>query len=357
MLASISLFVLVVSLSFVGNQWQHRQQREVYSPVDITQVDDDVLKVHTGIYVNRIHDVNRAMGTFSANGWLWMSWDKPDLGDTYDNAIGIDMIKFMNEIPTKSKRVKLIEEPHEEYGGRLWQSMRFSSTFLINDQDFSRFPFEDLELPISIGSDRFSVETLVYQPNLKDSLVSDRLALSGFGFRGLEARNFAHSITSKWGHSIDPESPHDQTHWSYPHLEWVMQFSRLSSSSIARLFTPVFAAMIVLMFSLLVNITVSSPKITIPASVLLVLAVLQERSHKMLPADITYLTYMDKIYMFCYVLTITAFISSLYCVNRYLNASEPDRLSLVIALRAQQRLLVNWMCLSLFIVPLILWLI
>ena len=109
MLASISLFVLVVSLSFVGNQWQYRQQREVYSPVDITQVDDDVLKVHTGIYVNRIHDVNRAMGTFSANGWLWMSWDKPDLGDTYDNAIGIDMIKFMNEIPTKSKRVKLIE--------------------------------------------------------------------------------------------------------------------------------------------------------------------------------------------------------------------------------------------------------
>lgn len=357
LLACISAFVLVVVLSFAGNESQDRPLREIYKPVDVQNIGEDVLKVHTGIYVNRIHNVDRASGTFSANGWLWMSWDKPRDGDWYEDKISIDTIKFMNEIPNASKRDKLIDEPEEQYGSRMWQSMRFSSKFLINNQDFSRFPFENVELPIEIGSDAFAIDDVVYIPNLKDSLVSDRLSLSGFEFRGLQARNFSHSITSKWGHSIDPVSPEDQTHWVYPHLEWVMQFSRLSSSSIARLFTPVFAAMIVLMFSLLVNLNVASPKITIPASVLLVLAVLQERSHRLLPADITYLTYMDKIYMFCYVLTLISFLSSLYCVNRIHRASDNVMPSLMISLRSHQRKLVGWMSVSLVIMPLILWIV
>jgi len=355
LLACISAFVLVVVLSFAGNHKQDRPLREIYKPVDVQAIDEDVLKVHTGIYVNRIHDVDRASGTFSANGWLWMSWDKPRDDDWLEGEISIDTIKFMNEIPNASKRDKLIDEPQEQYGNRMWQSMRFSSTFLMNNQDFSRFPFENVELPIEIGSDAFAVDDVVYLPNLKDSLVSDRLSLSGFAFRGLEARNFSHSITSKWGHSIDPGSPEDQTHWAYPHLEWVMQFSRLSSSSIARLFTPVFAAMVVLMFSLLVNLNVASSKISIPASVLLVLAVLQDRSHRLLPPDITYLTYMDKIYMFCYVLTLVSFVSSLYCVNRVNIAPEESRPALIIALRSHQRTLVAWICGSLVVMPLILW--
>ena len=355
LLACISAFVLVVALSFTGNQKLDRSPREIYEPVDVQGIGDDVLKVHTGIYVNRIHNVDRASGTFSANGWLWMSWDKPRDDDWYKDEISVDMIKFMNEIPNASKRDKLIDEPQEQYAGRMWQSMRFSSTFLMNNQDFSRFPFENFELPIEIGSDAFSVDDVIYLPNLKDSLVSDRLSLSGFEFRGLVARNFSHSITSKWGHSIDPDSPEDQTHWVYPHLEWVMQFSRLSSSSIARLFTPVFAAMVVLMFSLLVNLNVASSKISIPASVLLVLAVLQDRSHRLLPPDITYLTYMDKIYMFCYVLTLVSFVSSLYCVNRVNIAPEESRPALIIALRSHQRTLVAWICGSLIVMPLILW--
>lgn len=355
LLACISAFVLVVVLSFAGNHKQDRPLREIYKSVDVQAIEEDVLKVYTGIYVNRIHDVDRTSGTFSANGWLWMSWDKPRDDDWREDEISIDTIKFMNEIPNASKRDKLIEEPQEQYAGRMWQSMRFSSKFLMNNQDFSRFPFENVELPIEVGSDAFAVDDVVYLPNLKDSLVSDRLSLSGFEFRGLQARNFSHSITSKWGHSIDPASPQDQTHWAYPHLEWVMQFSRLSSSSIARLFTPVFAAMVVLMFSLLVSLNVASPKISIPASVLLVLAVLQDRSHKLLPPDITYLTYMDKIYMFCYVLTLISFLSSLYSVNRVNLASADDLPSLMITLRSRQRALVAWMCVSLVVMPFILW--
>ena len=52
LLACISAFVLVVVLSFAGNHKQDRPLREIYKPVDVEAIGDDVLKVHTGIYVN-----------------------------------------------------------------------------------------------------------------------------------------------------------------------------------------------------------------------------------------------------------------------------------------------------------------
>ena len=142
---------------------------------------------------------------------------------------------------------------------------------------------------------------------------------------------------------------------AYPHLEWIMQFRRLPSSSIARLFKPIFAAMVVLMFSLLVSLKHAVPKIIIPTSVLLVLAVLQERTQRLLPPDLTYLTYMDKIYMFCYVLALISLVSSLYCVNRLHLGSGDTHHRMMISLGDGQRLLVGLMSLSILTIPLILW--
>ncbi len=355
LLACIFAFTLVVTLSFQGNNNHERPSREIYRSIDLKTFDEDVLRLSTGIYINRIYNIDRASGTFSANGWLWLSWDKPDDDDWHKGEINIDVIKFINEIPNARKQERLINEPQEEYEGRMWQGMRFSSTFLMNNQNYSKFPFENIELPIEVGTDKYTTNSVVYAPNLKDSLVSDRLSLSGFEFRGLQARNLSHSITSWFGHSIDPSWVKNNQDRAYPHLEWVMQFRRISSSSIARLFTPVFAAMVVLMFSLLVSLKHAVPKITIPTSVLLVLAVLQERTQRLLPPDLTYLTYMDKIYMFCYVLTLISLVSSLYCINRLHSGSVDNHHRMIMSLGDGQRLLVGLMSLSILTIPLILW--
>ena len=355
LLACIFAFAFVVALSFAINDNQNQPSRENYKPIDVNTIEEGALNLNTGIYVNRIYNVDRVSGTFSANGWLWISWDKQKDIDLYKDDINIEMIKFMNEMPNTSRKEKLSAKPLEEYGNRMRQAMQFSSTFLINNQDYSEFPFEKIELPIEVGTDRYLSKFIVYSPDIKDSFVSDRVSLSGFKFRSLEARNFEHSYASRFGHSIDPKWIHKNTELTYSHLEWVVQFSRLTSSSIARLFIPVFAAMIVLMFSLLVSLKYAVPKITIPTSVLLVLAVLQERSHRLLPPDLTYLTYMDKIYMFCYILTLISLVSSLHCINRLQTASANNHHQLMISLADGQRTLVGVMSICITIVPLILW--
>ena len=381
LIATVFGFALALLLSFAGDGWQSRSPREIYAPVDSGQVGKDLgkvkkdlLKVDVGIYVNRIHDVNRAAGTFAAEGWLWMGWDEPLDGDWYspgriDSAglgedFGVTILEFKNAVPSETKRVNL-GPPTKEPGGRLWQGTRFSTTFLMAEQNFSKFPFEEVVLPIEIGTDRFVFSILEYRPNMKDSLISDRLELLGFRFLGLEAISSELTITTHFGHAL-PKDGIRGPGWvglsagdypSYPHLEWLMRFGRLPSTLSVKLFVPVAAAMVVLMFSLLLSVNVPTPKISIPASILLVLAVLQDRSHQLLPPNISYLTYMDKIYLFAYILTTSALVSSLYCLNSYYFDVNSQNAKKAIFLRAQQRLLVSLMCISMSIVPFLLWIV
>lgn len=362
--ASVFGFVLSLLLSFAGEGWHPRTPREVYTPIDSVQagkaldkVDEDLLKVDVGIYVNRIHDVNRAAGTFAAEGWLWMGWDEPLEGDwhkqqRFGEDFGVNILKFMNAVPSETKRMNL-GSPQKELGGRLWQGTRFSTTFLMAEQNFSKFPFEEVVLPIEIGTDGLPSELLEYRPNMKDSLISDRLELLGFRFIGLEALSSVHMITTHFGHAGWSAGEYP----SYPHLEWLMRFGRLPSTLFAKLFVPVVAAMVVLLFSLLLSVNVPTPKISIPASVLLVLAVLQDRSHQMLPANISYLTYMDKIYLFAYSLTVIALVSSLYCLNKHYFDSTSGSAELASSLKDGQGMLVGWMCISMCIIPFLLWVI
>ena len=369
LIAIVFGFALALLLSFVGDGWQPRAPREVYAPIDsgqvgkdLGEVKKDLLKVDVGIYVNRIHDVNRAAGTFAAEGWLWMGWNEPLDGDWHGPGVedsswlgedfGVNILKFMNAVPSETKRVNL-GPPGKEPGGRLWQGTRFSTTFLMAEQNFSKFPFEEVVLPIEIGTDRLPFSILEYRPNMKDSLISDRLELMGFRFIGLEAISSEHTITTHFGHAVFP----DKDYTSYPHLEWLMRFGRLPSTLSVKLFVPVAAAMVVLMFSLLLSVNIPTPKISIPASILLVLAVLQDRSHQMLPPNISYLTYMDKIYLFAYILTTLALVSSLYCLNSYYFDMSAQKVEQVISLRAQQRLLVSLMCVLMITVPVLLWII
>ena len=74
--------------------------------------------------------------------------------------------------------------------------------------------------------------------------------------------------------------------------------------------------MAAVIFSLIVSFKVSAQKIGIPASILLVLAVLQDRWHNLLPSGLKYFTYMDKMFVFAYLMTMVVLIHSVYCVNR-----------------------------------------
>ena len=81
-------------------------------------------------------------------------------------------------------------------------------------------------------------------------------------------------------------------------------------------FLPLASAMAAVVFSLIISFKVSAQKISIPASILLVLAVLQDRWHSALPPGPKYFAYMDVLLMFAYLVTVVVVLHSGYCVNR-----------------------------------------
>ena len=73
--------------------------------------------------------------------------------------------------------------------------------------------------------------------------------------------------------------------------------------------------MCAVVFSLIIGFKVSAQKISIPASILLVLAVLQDRWHSTLPPGLKYFAYMDELFMFAYLVTVRCGLAAL-CLLR-----------------------------------------
>ena len=138
-------------------------------------------------------------------------------------------------------------------------------------------------------------------------------------------------------------------------MEWELHFRRAIGSSFVRLFLPLVSAMAALLFSLVANFKLAAQKVNIPASILLVLAVLQDRWHRVLPPGLSYLTYMDKLFIFAYFITVIVFAHSVYCVNRYHCSEDIDQPGLMIQMRHQQRILSSAISVALLVAPFVLW--
>ncbi|MGB1417399.1 MAG: hypothetical protein ACPG6X_07950 [Synechococcus sp.] len=185
-------------------------------------------------------------------------------------------------------------------------------------------------------------------------MVSDRVRLSGYRFHGLRPNNLFYQAKTFWGHDVSDQD-RAQGPLTYSQLEWELRFKRAAGASFVRLFLPLVSAMAALLFSLLANFKVAAQKVSIPASILLVLAVLQDRWHSVLPPGLSYLTYMDKLFIFAYVITVFVFAHSVYCVNRCHCAAESDQPGLTVLMRQHQRLLSSAISIALLAGPFLLW--
>ena len=96
-------------------------------------------------------------------------------------------------------------------------------------------------------------------------------------------------------------------------------------------------------------------KICIPASIILVLAVLQDQWHSALPPELKYFTYMDELFMSAYLVTIVILLHSVFCVNRCYGTSEKIDAEPSVRMRHHQWTLANGISAELLIAPLILW--
>ena len=357
----IAIFVVGSRIDLIST----RAANESYRPADV-RGKEDVPNLEIGLFVSNLYDVDHSRGTFSADGEIWGRWDDKsedqwmeiNSGKEVDEGVGISFdsafIYSSNALSeggqsfVKKSIGPLVYPKHKYY----YQLGDFSSDFKMHQLDYRKFPFEEIYLPIELRT-KFPVQRLVLSADERDSLASDRVSLPGYRFVGLKIKNIVYHAKTFFGHDVPGDWSADG--FTYSQLQWELHFRRAIGPSFVRLFLPLASAMAAVIFSLIVSFKVSAQKIGIPASILLVLAVLQDRWHNLLPSGLKYFTYMDKMFVFAYLMTMVVLIHSVYCVNRCFGASEGIKSDIAVQMRHHQRILASCVSVALLVAPFVLW--
>tara|TARA_Y100000589_G_C27131689_1_gene620844 strand:- start:198 stop:1361 length:1164 start_codon:yes stop_codon:yes gene_type:complete len=307
-------------------------KNEIYEEITFKDLNNTLHVLQTGIFIDKIYNLDKRNKTFSANGWIWIKWkgDKNISGWNEESRKSpIKTLVFYNGIDLNDfYKGKTSQSKIYVTDGWNYQSRPFSGKFTWDRVDYRKFPFEDIDLPIEIStSDHWLTEVILSgKKERKNSKVAPDFGLPGYKFKSFEVKDMKRIFLTSYGldeeASLDFNNPNKS---EYSFLISNMSFSRSFSSSIWNLFVPLITVLLVAIFSLLIDPRNNEPKIALPASVLLVLVFLQEGYKNLLPDSISYLTFMDYLYAWSYFLTLLVFIDALYSTNKILRTRNEVR--------------------------------
>tara|TARA_Y100000589_G_C27116711_1_gene614555 strand:+ start:156 stop:1301 length:1146 start_codon:yes stop_codon:yes gene_type:complete len=335
----VGIFISFIIFNNLNNDRKNFLARSFtsnYVHLDLT--DEDIRNaqtvLNTGIYIDRIYDLNPENKTFKATGWLWVKWkgDKEIPSFNEESAKSpITTLDIINAIEWDSYYVgePIYYFTKDEYH---YESKGFSGRFIYDDVDYRKFPFELLSLPIELTAVDHWIDELILtnKEEFKNSSFDPKLELQGYKLLGLEIKDKKRVFNTSFGLNSEAKSSFgDEFKSVYPSIIASINFKRAMSSSIWNLFIPLITVLLVVICSPLIDPRNSEPKIALPASVLLVLVFLQQSYKSLLPSSLTYLTFLDYLYGWSYLITLLVFLESLYTTNKVLNSSQKNLTSII----------------------------
>ncbi len=354
----VGIFTTFIIFNNVNNERKNFLARtNISNDVHLDLTDKDFKNtqtiLNTGIYIDRIYDLNPENKTFNATGWLWVKWkgDKEIPSFNEESAKSpITTVDIINAIEWdtyyQDESVYYFTEDGYHY-----ESRGFSGRFIYDDVDYRKFPFETLSLPIELTAVDHWIDELVLtnKEEFKNSSYDPKLELQGYKLLGLEIKDKKRVFNTSFGFNAEAKNSFGNEFKSiYPAIIASINFKRATSASIWNLFIPLITVLLVVICSPLIDPRNIEPKIALPASVLLVLVFLQESYKSLLPSSLTYLTFLDYLYGWAYLITLLVFLESLYTTNKYLNASQKNLKSIVEISRTRGKKIL--IC-SLFLTP------
>lgn len=282
--------------------------------------------IRIGIQISNIYNVELASQTFMANGYFWLQW--PETVQQWMDAKGIEplqLIDFPNNIVSYDFLVEpSLKKPNALTNGAREQAFKFSGHFWTEDLDFKQFPFQTMKIPI-----RFEIapEDFALNGPTPVSLVADADQADPIGslieIPGLELK----------GARLDPYLHHfaDDTSFSTANTRTVFSQVRILTvfkthpiTAIGQWLLPILIVMLTVFVGPAVSGRLSDARIAIPSAALLTLVVMQQSYETTIP-QLSYLTFLDLIYLWCYAVTAALFILFVWSANQCasINSEQP----------------------------------
>ena len=269
-------------------------------------------KLDVGVYPVNNYGVNLIDPSYQSTGYIWYRWDQ-ELQD-YMNRNRLDpghVFVPVNAIgdSTAYTLKSLSKEPLRLPDGRYYCLYSYSGKFYMGTLDFHRYPFSGIGLPLKIEADNAYLDysQLRLVPDVKSSGLGGYTNISGWINRGWSFAEYRHHYASDFGLDA-PESDYSQAVFevAYGSSVW---------ASFWKLLQPLMVVMVMVVLSSKLPGYLDDVRLGIPVTVLLTLVFLQQSYQSNVP-NLPYLSFLDKVYVVCFVVTLFTFLLSLWVARR-----------------------------------------
>ena len=275
-------------------------------------------KVKMGLYASNNFNITPQVPSFESTGYVWFIW-QDDLQEyltknnlkIWEVMTPINLLSLPNGVSSVFAPTTGSDEPIRMKDGSWYLTGSYKGTFYIDRSDFRYHPFTRLSLPIMIEADDIllSYNKLQIIPDTKASGVGQFIDSSnGWVNTGWAINTYKHRYATDFGFG---EGASD-----YSQLVYEITYATDSWLAFWKILIPIFIVMAMIVGATKLDPTHYDVRLTMPVTVLLTLVFLQQSHNSDLP-KLSYMTFLDEVYVICYVLTLSAFVLMLWACRRY----------------------------------------
>lgn len=279
---------------------------------------EEPFKVKMGFYASNNYNITPQVPSFESTGYVWFIW-KDDLQKyltenklkIWEVMTPINLLSLPNGADSVFAPTTGSDEPLQMKDGSWYLTGSYKGTFYIDRSDFRFHPFTRLSLPIMIEADDIllSYNKLQILPDAAGSGVGQFIdASNGWVNTGWAINSYKHHYDTDFGFG---EGASD-----YSQLVYEITYATDSWLAFWKILVPIFIVMAMIVGATKLEPTHYDVRLTMPVTVLLTLVFLQQSHNADLPR-LSYMTFLDEVYVICYLLTLTAFVLMLWACRRY----------------------------------------
>jgi hypothetical protein len=287
--------------------------------------------VQVGAYIENIYKFSPDDQTFNAEGRIWLNW--PEAAQTLLLSNGLAPEKWLNWVNQLDgwdfKLEPTYPQPQRLQNGLYHQSFKFSGAFYAHNMDFRRYPFQKVDLPLTLEL----TETLTKKgdhglflvPDEPASGVGGFISLMGYKTTAFTITHRLHEYGSDFGARTSPASAERVR---LPQVDFLVSYQQSPNAALLTLILPLTVVMALVLFSPSLSSSLWDVRLGIPPTALLTLIFLQQSYKEKLP-NLPYATFLDLVYNVCYFVNLILFALFLWASNRLHETTEQSRPSVI----------------------------
>jgi len=290
--------------------------------------------IELGVHIENVHQLSLKDKVYWMEGWYWLKW--PEEIDKIIKADKIpleQLVEFTNVVEETNLTVTLdtAEPTHMVKQGGYYQLVRFSGRFYVNDLDLRRYPFVQIVLPLTVETKPDSLScypsgppcvALKPESDVAKMVVGQFADINGYDLKSVTVEPFLHQYSTTFG--VGDFSAFDA-------VDFNLNYKSNFIAALAQFILPLLVIIGIVLVAPSLPAAMGDVRLAIPTTALLTLIFLQQGYQSNLPS-LSYLTFLDWLYLYAYLISIVVFVLFCWSTNRYNNADEDYKIDAEISI-------------------------